>query len=102
MSRYTNSAKKRNIAFHLTKEEWALLLSQACYICGFDGYVGIDRVDSKKDYSIDNCKPCCSSCNHMKWDYSLSVIFQKATMITINTAAKDTSSPSNPLKPYSS
>lgn len=27
---------------------------------------GIDRIDSSKDYSSDNCVPCCSRCNIMK------------------------------------
>lgn len=33
---------------------------------------GIDRIDSSKGYSIDNCVPCCTMCNRMKLDYKLS------------------------------
>lgn len=30
---------------------------------------GIDRVDSSKNYTIDNCIPCCTMCNFMKQSY---------------------------------
>lgn len=29
-------------------------------------YNGIDRVDPTKGYIIDNCVPCCTTCNYMK------------------------------------
>ena len=32
---------------------------------------GIDRVDSSKGYTLDNCVPCCSICNTMKLNYTL-------------------------------
>lgn len=32
---------------------------------------GIDRIDSTKGYSADNCVPCCSKCNRMKLDHSI-------------------------------
>ena len=31
---------------------------------------GIDRINSDKGYTIDNCVPCCAQCNHMKLDYT--------------------------------
>jgi hypothetical protein len=27
---------------------------------------GIDRLDSGKSYSTENCRPCCKNCNYMK------------------------------------
>ena len=33
-------------------------------------YSGIDRVDSSKDYNIDNVVPCCAMCNLAKRNYS--------------------------------
>ena len=27
---------------------------------------GIDRIDSSKDYTLDNCNPCCQICNIAK------------------------------------
>jgi hypothetical protein len=31
---------------------------------------GIDRVDSNKGYTIDNCVPCCKTCNLAKAELS--------------------------------
>lgn len=31
---------------------------------------GIDRIDSSKGYTLDNCVPCCKKCNIMKLDSS--------------------------------
>ena len=31
---------------------------------------GIDRKDSTKGYSIDNCVPCCPMCNKMKQTFT--------------------------------
>lgn len=61
--------QKRNIKFNITPDEWNTLIYNPCYICGYkDPYgIGIDRVDNSiREYTIDNCKPCCSSCNFMK------------------------------------
>lgn len=30
---------------------------------------GVDRVDSSRGYSVDNCVSCCEMCNSMKLDY---------------------------------
>jgi hypothetical protein len=32
---------------------------------------GIDRIDSSKEYSVENCVPCCKKCNIMKNVYSM-------------------------------
>ena len=32
---------------------------------------GIDRIDSSKGYSVDNCVPCCAKCNYAKHDLSI-------------------------------
>jgi hypothetical protein len=65
-----STINKRKFGFHLTESEWNTLLHSPCYLCGFKSdkhTVGIDRVDNrKKTYTIDNCKPCCKSCNVMK------------------------------------
>ena len=81
-SQYKNGANQRNLPFAITREEWSAILSQPCYICEYTGNIGIDRIDSSKGYTIDNCKPCCSSCNYMKLDLPLSIILDKANQIT--------------------
>lgn len=78
--RYKRHAKDRNIEYFLTEEEFSNLIRKPCFYCGIefgnlfknknckDGfkYNGIDRVDSKKPYIIDNCVPCCKQCNIAK------------------------------------
>lgn len=65
---YKTSAKKRMLEFNLTKEEFYSFLSLKCHYCGVSSANGIDRVDSLAGYKIENCVPCCSTCNYMKRD----------------------------------
>ena len=84
-SRYKISAKKRNLEFNLTKEEFERLTQQNCFYCGnepiqiaYNGqskrrkewskciYNGIDRKNNSEGYVIENCVPCCKKCNIAK------------------------------------
>ena len=60
------SANTRNISFSLSEEQAINIMTNKCYYCGATEKIGIDRVDSKFGYLIDNCLPCCSMCNYMK------------------------------------
>ena len=69
---YKKNAKRRNLDFQLTKEEFYNITSQPCHYCGnFQNYNGIDRIDSTKGYYLQNCVPCCDICNKMKLNYSI-------------------------------
>lgn len=77
----------RNIEFDLTIQEFVELTSARCVYCGHEPsqrwsnskdtrkglyvYNGIDRVDNKKDYTLDNCVSCCKRCNSSKLDDDL-------------------------------
>jgi len=80
---YKNGAKKRNLSFELTSDEFEIITLKNCYYCGCSPkkeikkknkngkgqnyiYNGIDRIDSTKGYIIDNIVPCCSDCNYAK------------------------------------
>lgn len=80
------SAKGRGIPFSLTKAEFFAVATQPCYYCGVEhsheflarGAVGdpfkhngVDRVDSSKGYTADNCVPCCRQCNVAKLDHTI-------------------------------
>ena len=81
---YRFMAKKRNLEFQLTKEEFAELTKENYWYCGrppsqirknhkardYYLYNGIDRVDNSKGYVSNNCTPCCGMCNKMKNAYS--------------------------------
>jgi hypothetical protein len=79
--RYKYSAKYRELDFNLTIGEFNNITKQDCYYCGVSPwrkvfgskcmdytYNGIDRVDSYKGYTVDNCVPCCRDCNVAKLD----------------------------------
>ncbi len=69
--------------FNMTFEEFDYITNQNCHYCGQEPtfperfknefknrdivlFNGIDRVNSSKGYSLDNCVPCCTKCNIMK------------------------------------
>ena len=79
-------AETRHHEFKLTYDEFINIIKQSCYYCGEPPrpasedlikkrgntkeptfyYNGIDRIDPEKEYSVDNCVPCCPKCNYMK------------------------------------
>lgn len=83
-SQYKCVAKKRNLIFNLSLEEFKKLTKQNCFYCNripsqikskrnnsLYVYNGIDRLDNSIGYEINNCKPCCGKCNKMKNNYDL-------------------------------
>lgn len=88
---YLNGAKHRKVEFRLSPDSFFELTTQNCYYCGseptkkkFAGnqsrtketdkyyvYNGIDRLDSSKGYTPENCVPCCEWCNKMKLAYTV-------------------------------
>lgn len=72
---------------NLTTEQFRHLVSSPCHYCGVlpsskclkrrtkntwgeFTYNGIDRKDSSKHYTLENCVPCCHWCNRAKNAYS--------------------------------
>jgi len=87
-SYYTRNAIKRNLEFLLSKEEFRLFTQQKCFYCGKPpamivkrdstgktngSYLhnGIDRLDSKLGYTLNNCVSCCKICNRAKCNLDL-------------------------------
>jgi hypothetical protein len=91
---YKTNANKKGLSFNLTENQVFDLLSKDCKYCGSlpsnkvktrrrkgrvyrpernqeYTYNGIDRIDSKIGYTLENCVPCCSICNISKNDMSL-------------------------------
>ena len=98
-------AEERNLSFNLTEKEYNTLIYSACYMCGYSQRqgIGIDRFDNTtRTYDIDNCRPCCGSCNLSKADFKYSDVLIKSAKIAEKW--KDTSVfdsipvPSNPFK----
>ncbi len=64
---YKYSAKTRGYEFHLTLEQFVLLVQgNRCYYCHGDGKVGLDRVVNRIGYVLSNVVPCCRPCNVYK------------------------------------
>lgn len=68
---YRSVAKRRGFEFTLTLEEYSSFRDGQCYYCGDKmEYIGLDRIDSSKGYSLANVVKCCKWCNTMKNTYS--------------------------------
>lgn len=82
---YKASAKKRNINFDLTIDEFKKIIEDKCYYCsendsmspyGFHKnidyrYNGVDRKDNNLGYIINNVVSCCKICNNSKSTLSI-------------------------------
>lgn len=77
---YKRHADERNLLFEIDIEYFANLTKMECGYCGSKPrnvflpnskngpyiYNGIDRLDNTKGYIIENCVPCCETCNRAK------------------------------------
>ena len=80
LTSYRAAAKRRNLEFKLTRDQFRHLAKQPCCYCGAEPcnslgknklngdfvYNGIDRVNNAKGYTLDNTVPCCRLCNWAK------------------------------------
>jgi hypothetical protein len=83
---YENRANKKflknnNFLFELTKEQYLLITSMNCYLCGKEPsnihLNGIDRIDSKIGYEFGNILSCCGDCNYIKNEYNINNLLIK-------------------------
>lgn len=93
---YKTNAVARGYKFELSDEYAFKLFHSNCYYCGeLDNMNGIDRLDSKKDYTEDNCVPCCGVCNLMKNKFSKEVFLDKISSIYNNLIMKSSTTIEN-------
>lgn len=85
---YQRNAKSKNRNFDLSEDEFVEITSQPCIYCGSfsdtynnEPFCGVDRIDSNLGYSIDNCVPCCATCNRMKMDMDVDIWFNQMRKI---------------------
>lgn len=86
LASYKLNAKTRNISWDLSEEQATILIFSKCFYCGIANsnkkisrytekikllYNGIDRIDNKQGYTIENSVPCCKNCNLVKRDMSI-------------------------------
>jgi len=81
------AAGTRGIEWHLTDEEAKFMMSSPCVYCkhiDLDMRVnGIDRLDSAKSYTTENCMSCCKDCNYMKGTYDPRTFIERAKKIAM-------------------
>jgi len=98
---YIQSAKSRNIAFDITKEKFEELVSMACYYCGSFNekeVIGVDRLNSTRGYTNENCVPCCKICNFMKGTLSKNTFITQAHKIATYNPVEEMSDSENDVK----
>lgn len=81
-----SKCKSRKMELSLNFQQYTELVEgKLCHYCGADlansRGASLDRVDSDKGYSIDNCVPCCYLCNVMKSDMSQERFFMRMAYI---------------------
>lgn len=77
---YLKRANAKKMAFEFTVEQFEELCSKDCVYCGDSAY-GLDRIDSKRGYTLDNCVPSCTACNMMKYTHSTNAFLKHVAKI---------------------
>jgi hypothetical protein len=96
---YKRNAQRSGVDFSLTFDVFCQYIGEKCYYCGEQpGEVywksehvtkewgtikanGIDRINSKSGYSIENIVPCCKTCNYMKQEFTQEEFLGKVKLI---------------------
>lgn len=77
---YRRNSIVKNREFSLSVEYFRKITKKDCFYCGLPPsnvhkipqangeyiYSGVDRVNNDKGYTVDNCVPCCKTCNTAK------------------------------------
>ena len=88
-SDYKRRANKKELSFCINSYDFDFIKSDKCYLCGFTGTTGIDRINNDLGYSIDNCASCCAACNYMKKDYKYDFFIEHLRKIISVLGAKE-------------
>jgi hypothetical protein len=86
-SSYVSGSNKRGYKMELTKEQFTELIKTPCYYCDYyveNSTIGVDRYDNTKDYTIENCVPCCKWCNRMKLNQPTEEFLERCVKIAKN------------------
>jgi hypothetical protein len=87
---YKRHARDRGFQYLLTFEKTKEVINQNCWYCGIPpsnikitknciegfSYNGIDRIDSSKDYTVENVVACCRLCNLAKRDMTIQEFYE--------------------------
>ena len=88
ISSINTSARQRDIFFDTRDEElFKELVKHPCWYCG-NSKTSLDRLDSNLGYTRTNVVACCSPCNFMKRDSSVSSFLDRAALVAKNHATR--------------
>lgn len=62
-------AKRRNLEWTISFEDFCLLIVLPCHYCGattIHNGSGLDRIDNSKGYTLENVIPCCPPHNYLR------------------------------------
>jgi hypothetical protein len=64
-------AKKKKLELNISEQEFAKIVEAPCFYCANklckpSQAIGLDRIDSKSGYTIENVVSCCEFCNIVK------------------------------------
>lgn len=97
-----DGARKRNLAWELTKDNVWSLISSTCFYCGKPpskifrnryGYCAWNGVDQKEPcggYTLNNCVTCCYVCNRMKLNIPFQEFLDICAQITLRQTLRTT------------
>jgi hypothetical protein len=75
----------KQLDFLITQEDYDNIIQNDCFLCGKrsdeNNTNGIDRMDSKKGYVLDNINTCCGECNYMKFTFDFNNFIHKLVAI---------------------
>ena len=84
-NRYRLGAKYRNIEFMITFEEFKDFWQKPCYYCGEEiNKIGLDRINNKREYKVDNIVSCCSDCNYLKGRFTKDKFIEQCKKVAHN------------------
>jgi len=90
---FLNQANQRGLAVGISFETYQQLIYSACHYCSqhptSQTRIGIDRLDSCRDYEITNCVPCCARCNFMKGSLNYREFINHARLIAFSMRTRD-------------
>ena len=81
----TYTRNRKQIECNITLDQYKEIHNKPCYYCNKPiphMFGGMDRIDNKKGYIIDNVLPCCVTCNKIRGE-SLTVDEMKFIMVKL-------------------
>lgn len=85
-NKYKYNSDIRGVPLNLTETQYNEITHKPCYLCGYSNTegIGIDRMDNSiREYTYENCRPCCKPCNIMKATVSYQEFLDKCKEISI-------------------